>query len=74
MRIETSLDVEKRIAVVSIYTDDRVFTTTYELDKVVQQLDALASNWFAHKILDMLGFKVDIRKTETPAQTTQKPA
>jgi hypothetical protein len=62
MRIETSLDVDKRTATVTIHTDEKAFTMTYELDKVVKQLDDLSTNWLAQKILDVLGLKVEVHK------------
>jgi len=63
MRIATELDVEKREAIVTIFTEEKSFTIRYELDKVVKQLDDLSSNWLAQRILDMLGFKVEVQKT-----------
>lgn len=73
MKIETALDLEKRTATVTIYTDDKSFKTTYDLDKVAQQLEALSTNWVALKILDMLGFKIEIQKGETkPSEPLEK--
>ena len=64
MKIETALDMEKHTAVVSIYTEDKVFRMKYEIDKVVAQLDSLTSNWFAQKTLELLGFHVEVEKIE----------
>ena len=61
-RITTELDMEKREAIVTIFTEEKSFTIRYELDKVVKQLDDLSSNWLAGKILDMLGFKIEVKK------------
>jgi len=48
----------------------------YEIDKVAKQLDALSGNWIALKILEMLGFKIEIEKKEPKpsAESAQKPA
>jgi hypothetical protein len=65
MKIETTLDMEKRTAVVSIHTDTKIFRMTYEIDKVVKQLEAATSNWFMQKTLELLGFHVDV-ETKCP--------
>lgn len=62
MQIETNLDLDKRTATVTIHTDDESFKMTFELDKVAQELKALSTNKIALKILDMLGFKIEITK------------
>jgi len=74
MRIETSLDLESRTAIVTIHVDDKIFKMTYDMDKVAKQLEALSSNWAALKVLDMLGFKIEIekKKPKPSAETTQK--
>jgi len=64
MRIETSLDLDKRTATVTIYTDDESFKMTFELDKVAQELKTLSTNRIALKLLDMLGFKIEAQKIE----------
>jgi len=76
MRIETSLDLENRTAIVTIHADDKIFRMTYEIDKVAKQLEALSSNWMALKILGMLGFKIEIEKKEAKpsAEASQKLA
>jgi hypothetical protein len=62
MKIETTLDMEKRTATITIHTEEKAYTMTYELDKVVKQLDDISGNWLAGKILDMLGLKVEVHK------------
>jgi hypothetical protein len=64
MKISTELDLENRIAIVTIFTDEKSYTIRYELDKVVKQLDDLAGNWFARNVLDLLGFKVEVQKNK----------
>lgn len=64
MKIGTSLDLEKRAAIITIDVDDKMFKMTYELDKVANQLEALSSNPITLKILDMLGFKIEIEKKQ----------
>jgi hypothetical protein len=71
MKIETTLDLDKRTAIVSIHTEDKIYRMTYEIDKVVKQLDAATSNWFMKKTMELLGFQVDV-ETKTPA-TPQQP-
>jgi len=68
MRIETSLDLEKRTATVTIHTDDESFKMTFELDKVSQELKALSTNLIAQKILNILGFKIEIEKKAKPSE------
>jgi hypothetical protein len=65
MKIETSLDLEKRVAIVSIYAENnKVYRMIYEIDKVVKQLEAATSNWFAQKALELLGFKITVENVE----------
>jgi len=65
MRIETSLDLEKRTATVTIHTGNESFKMTFELDKVAQELKTLSTNRLALKILDVLGFKIEIEKEKS---------
>jgi len=76
MKIETSLDLENRTAIVTIHADTKIFRMTYELDKVAKELEALSSNIIALKVLSLLGFKIEMEKKEPKpsAETTQKPA
>jgi hypothetical protein len=37
---------------------------TYDIDKVVSQLEGMTSNWFAQKTLELLGFHVEVEKVE----------
>jgi hypothetical protein len=74
MRIETSLDLEKRTAIVSIDDGKKIYRMTYEIDKVVKQLEAATSNWFMQKTLELLGFHVDVEaKPAPPPQPVQPP-
>lgn len=63
MRITTELNLEDRTATVTIHTEEKSFTMTYELDKITKELDTLTSNWFAQKTLELLGFKIEVHKT-----------
>lgn len=58
----------------TIHADDKMFKMTYEIDKVTQQLDALSSNVVALKILNLLGFKIEVEKLKPSTETTPKPA
>ena len=66
MRIETALDIEKRTVVVTIHTEKKAFKMIYELDKVVDKLDAISSNWFMQKSLELVGFKVEVEAEPGP--------
>jgi hypothetical protein len=70
MKIETTLDLDKRTAIVSIHTDDKVYRMTYEIDKVVKQLDAATSNWFMKETMKLLGFQIDV-EAKSPATPQQ---
>lgn len=71
MKIETTLDLDKRTAIVSIHTDTKIYRMTYEIDKVVKQLDAATSNWFMQKTMDLLGFQVAVEEIKAPQQPQQ---
>ena len=66
MKIETALDLEKRTVTVTIHTEQKAFKMIYELDKVVEKLDTISSNWFMQKSLELLGFKVEVELCAQP--------
>jgi len=66
LRIETSLDLEKRTVTVTIHAEKKAFKMIYELDKVVDKLDSISSNWFMQKSLELVGFKVEVEDEPQP--------
>ena len=52
------------MATVTLYTDDKAFKMTYDLDDVTKKLDSVASNPILQQILKTFGFQIEVVKKE----------